>query len=69
MQAFSGIIYNTGWGTLPDCLRYRLQVMKAGMSNDAPIHECESELNHYTAHYVSHSLRRVCGFFNVPQIY
>ena len=23
-----------------------------GMSNDAPIHECESELDHYTGQYV-----------------
>ena len=27
-QGFSGIIYNTGWGTLPDCLRCSLLVMK-----------------------------------------
>ena len=40
-----------------------------GMSNDAPIHECKSEIDHYTEHYVPYSLRRVCGFFNVPQIY
>ena len=42
-----------------------------GMSNDAPIHECKSEIDHYTGHYVPYSLRRarVCGFFNVPQIY
>ena len=39
------------------------------MSNDAPIYECESEIDHYTGHYVPYSLRRVCGFFNVPQIY
>ena len=39
------------------------------MSDDAPIHECESEIVHYTGHYVPHSLRRVSGFFNVPQIY
>ena len=39
------------------------------MSNDAPIHECESEIDHYTGHYVAYSLRRACGFFNVPQIY
>ena len=40
-----------------------------GMSNDALIHECESEIDHYTGHYVPYSLRRVCGFFNVPQIF
>ena len=40
-----------------------------GMSNDAPIHECESEIDHYTGHYMPYSLRRVCGFFNVPQVY
>ena len=40
-----------------------------GMSNDAPIHECESWIDHYTGHYVPYSLRRVCGFFNVPQIF
>ena len=39
------------------------------MSNDAPIHECESEIDHYTGQYVPYTLRRVCGFFNVPQIY
>ena len=44
-------------------------ISNEGMSNDAPIHECESEINHYTGHYVPYSLRRVCGFFNVPQIY
>ena len=27
-QGFSGIIYNTGWRTLPDCLRCSSQVMK-----------------------------------------
>ena len=27
-KSFSGIIYNTGWGTLPDCLRCSLQVLK-----------------------------------------
>ena len=37
-----------------------------GMSNDAPIHECESEIDHYTGHYVPYFLRRVCEFFNVP---
>ena len=40
-----------------------------GMGNGAPIHECESEINHYTGHYVSYSLRRVCRFFNVPQFF
>ena len=40
-----------------------------GMSNDAPIRECESEIDHYTGHHVPYSLRRVCGFFNVPQIF
>ena len=40
-----------------------------GMSNDARTHERESEIDHYTGHYVPYYLRRVCGFFNVPQIY
>ena len=39
-----------------------------GMGNDTPIHECESEIDHYTGNYLPYSLRRVCGFFNVPQI-
>ena len=39
------------------------------MSNDASRHECESEIDHYTGHYLPYSLRRVCGFFNVPQIF
>ena len=48
----------------------RLQfISNEGMSNDAPIHECESEIDHYIGHYMPYSLCRVCGFFNVPQIY
>ena len=39
------------------------------MSKDARVHECESEINHYTEHYVHYSLRRVWGFFNGPQIF
>ena len=39
------------------------------MSTDAPIHECESEIDHPTRHYVPYSLQRVCGFLNIPQIY
>ena len=69
-QGFLGIIYNTGWGTLPECLTCSLKVMKEWVvMRDAPIHECESEIDHYTGHYVPYSLWRVCGFFNVPQIY
>ena len=65
-QGFSGIIYNTGWD-FARLLKVQF-TSNEGMSNDAPIHECESEINHYTRHYVPYSLRRVCGFFNVPQI-
>ena len=40
-----------------------------GMRNVPPyMHECESWIDQYTGHYVPYSLRRVCGFFNVPQI-
>ena len=41
-----------------------------GMSNDAPIHECESEIDHYTAHLVEvvhlklHLLNRFDRFNN-----
>ena len=66
-QGFSGIIYNTGWGTLP-VLKVQF-TSNEGMSNDAPIHECESEMDHYTEHYVPYSLRTVFEFFNVPQIF
>ena len=35
----------------------RLQfISNEGMSNDAPIHECESEIDHYIGHYVPYSL-------------
>ena len=40
-----------------------------GMSDDTPIHECESEIDHYTGHYVPYFFPRMCGFFNVPQIF
>ena len=68
-QGFSGIIYNIGSGTLPDCLRCSLQVMKEWIMMPPYTHECESEIDHYTWHYIPYSLRRECGFFNVPQIY
>ena len=32
-----------------------------GMSNDAPIHECESEIDHYTGHYVVNKSFNVCS--------
>ena len=67
-QGFSGIIYNTGWGTFARLLKMQFTSTE-GMSDDAPIYECESEIDHYTGHYVPYSLRRVCGFLNVPQIY
>ena len=39
------------------------------MSNCIPIHECESEIDHYKGHYVPYSLQTVCGFCYVPQIF
>ena len=35
-------MYNTGWGTFARLLKVQFR-SKEGMSNDAPIHECESE--------------------------
>ena len=67
-QGFSGIIYNTGLGDFARLLKVQLTSTE-GMSDDAPINECESEIDHYTGNYVPYSLQRVCGFFNVPQIY
>ena len=77
-QGFLGIIYKHqeprvgSWQHWLGDFARQLKVQftsNEGMSNDAPIHECESEIDHYTGHYVPYSLRRVCGFFNVPQIY
>ena len=34
-----------------------------------PPYMCESEMGHYAGHDVPYSLRRACGFFNVPEIY
>ena len=68
-QGFSGIIYRQHWlGDFARLLNVQFTSTE-GMSDDAPIHECESETDHYTGHYVPYSLRKVCGFFNVPQIY
>jgi len=70
-QGFSGIIYNTGWGTLPDCLGCSLQIMNE-MSDNARLYECELDTDHYTQDYVHYSLRKVrgyivCGFCNISQ--
>ena len=35
-----------------------------GMSNDAPIHECESEIDHYTGHVLFTKKRRVPGGYS-----
>ena len=32
-----------------------------GMSNDAPIHECESEIDHYIGYYVVNKSFNVCS--------
>ena len=56
------------WSKNPSLFMMHL-TSNEGMSNDAPIHESESEIDHYTGHYVPYSLQRVCRFFNVPQIY
>ena len=46
-QGFSGIINNTGWGTLPDCLWCSLQIMNE-MSGNACLYEFELETDHNT---------------------
>ena len=45
-QGFSGIIYNTGWGTFARLLKVQFTSTE-GMSDDAPIHECESEIDRF----------------------
>ena len=60
-QGFSGIIYNTGWGTLPDCSWSSLQIMNE-MSDNARLYECELETDHNTQDYVHYSLRKVRGY-------
>ena len=61
LQGFSGIIYNTGWGTLPDWLWCSLQIMNE-MSDNARLYECELETDHNTQDYVHYSLRKVRGY-------
>ena len=68
-QGFSGIIYITGWRTLPDCLWCSLQIMNE-MSDKSRLYECELETDHNTQDYVHYSLRKVrgyivCGFSNI----
>ena len=60
-QGFSGIIYNTGWRTLPHCLRCSLQIMNE-MSDNARLYQCELETDHNTQDYVHCSLRKVRGY-------
>ena len=59
-QGFSGIITTLVGGL---CQTAKVQFTNnEGVSDDAPIHECESEIDHNTGHYVPYFLRRVCGF-------
>ena len=67
-QGFSGIFFQHWFGDFARLLKVQF-TSNEGMNNDAPIHECESEIDHYTWHYMPYSLRRECGFFNIPQIY
>ena len=48
-QGFPGLIYNTGLGDFARLLKVQF-TSNEGMSNDAPIHECESEIAHYAGH-------------------
>ena len=70
-QGFSGIIYITGWRTLPDCLWCSLQIMNE-MSDKSRLYECELETDHNTQDYVHYSLRKgrgyiVRGFCNISK--
>ena len=40
-----------------------------GMSNDAPIHECESDIDHYTGHVLFTKKRRVPGATPIHYLY
>ena len=71
-QGFLGIIYKHqeprvgSWQHWLGDFARQLKVQftsNEGMSNDAPIHECECEINHYTGHYVPYSLRKTSHRF------
>ena len=50
-QGFSGIILQHWLGDFAGPIEVQF-TSNEGMSNDADIHECESEIDHYTRHYV-----------------
>ena len=67
-------LYNTLWGTLPDCLfRRTLQPCSSQFyRKHSMIHRCPQiriSVSHHTGDIVPYSFRTVCGFFNVPHQY
>ena len=49
------------------CLGVKVQfTSNKGMSNDAPIHECESEIDQYTGHYMPYKFQTLQTFQQEP---
>ena len=63
---YSNALYNTLWGTLPDCFTTFLvqQVEFTGAPRTERVMP-----DHNTGNLMPYSLRIVCGFFNVPQLF
>ena len=70
MWIYSNALYNTLWGTLPGCFmaQFTIHCMKQVEFTGAP--KTESVMpDHNTGNFMPYSLRIVCGFFNVPQLF
>ena len=62
-RGFSGLIYNTLWGTLARLFVTQFTIFFFMEVKDAPV---QIRLDHNSGDYVPYSYRTASGFFNVP---
>ena len=67
MCIYSNALYNTLWGTLPDCFMAQFTILLVQQVEFTGAPRTERVMpDHNTGNLMPYSLRIVCGFFNIP---
>ena len=70
MRIYSNALYNTLWGTLPDCFMAQFTIFLVQQVEFTGAPRTERVMpDHNTGNLMPYSLWIVCGFFNLPQLF
>ena len=70
MCIYSNALYNTLWATLPDCFKAQFTIFLVQQVEFTGAPRTERVMpDHDTGNLMPYSLRIVCGFFSVPQLF